>query len=191
MPLTSEQHEQYLRDGYILIRGLIDADTLEQIDARFHSLAMGTASPPEDMVIMKDVAYATGDARPETPLHAIMVPRNRVQTIPADADRRTLVRITRRRGHARLPVYESNHRQIIGVVRVDELLRSEDWKTVSQRLQPVIRLRPHDTVASAMIRLQRAGHGLAVVTDPGGRLLGVVALKDLLAEVVGEFPSED
>lgn len=126
----------------------------------------------------------------ETPLHAVMVPRNRVQTIAADADRRTLIRITRRRGHAVLPVHEAHHRQVVGLVKVDELLQSDDWKTVSDRLHPVMRLRPHDTVASAMIQLQRAGRSLAVITDPGGRLLGVVALKDLLAQVVGELHTE-
>jgi len=69
--LTTEDHEHYLAEGYILVRGLIDADTLERIDARFHALVAGTVAPPKAMVIMKDVAYASGDVEPETPLHAI------------------------------------------------------------------------------------------------------------------------
>ncbi|MGB2986928.1 MAG: CNNM domain-containing protein [Phycisphaerae bacterium] len=122
----------------------------------------------------------------ETPLHAVMVPRNRVTAVAANADRRELVRVARRTGHARFPVYEPDRRHIIGLIKVDELLPSSNWQTVGERLRPATTMSPHETVATAITRLQRAGRGMAVVTDHGGQMLGVVTLKDLLSEVVGE-----
>ncbi|UCC30316.1 MAG: DUF21 domain-containing protein [Phycisphaerales bacterium] len=123
----------------------------------------------------------------ETPLHAVMVPRNRVVVIGADVDRRGLMRMARRTGHAQLPVYESNQRHIIGLIKVDRLLQSDGWQRVGECLEPPLALSPHETVGRAITRLKRAGRGMAVVTDHGGQMLGIVTLKDLLKEVVGEL----
>jgi CBS domain containing-hemolysin-like protein len=126
----------------------------------------------------------------ETPLHTVMVPRNRVTTVRADTDRRGLVRVARRTGHAQLPVFESRPRHIAGVIKVDRLLQSEDWRSVVEHLEPPLDLNPHDTVAAAITRLQRAGRSMAIITGHGGQMLGIVTLKDLLREVIGEVAME-
>ena len=46
MPLAPEQRDGYFRDGYLLVRGLIDADTLDRIDTRFLALASGEIPAP-------------------------------------------------------------------------------------------------------------------------------------------------
>ena len=124
----------------------------------------------------------------ETRLYSVMVPRNRVTVIAADATRASLLRVVRRTPYARLPVFESNPRRIIGLVKVDELLRSDGWEKVGERLRPALMLRPHETVAEAITRLQRAGRGMAVVADQSAQMLGIVTLKDLISEVVGGLP---
>ena len=55
--LTGEDRERYWRDGYVLLRGLIDKETLERIDARFLALVTGEATASEGMVLMKDVHF--------------------------------------------------------------------------------------------------------------------------------------
>jgi CBS domain containing-hemolysin-like protein len=52
---------------------------------------------------------------------------------------------------------------------------------------PVLQLRPFETVANAMARMQRIQKEMAIVTGFGGGLLGMVTLRDLLDEVVGEI----
>lgn len=123
----------------------------------------------------------------ETPLHAVMVPRNRVRIIRADTDRRGFIRVARRTGHAQLPVFESRPWHIVGLIKVDQLLQSDDWRTVSDRLQSPLNLSPHETVAAGITRLQRAGRSMAIITGHGGQMLGLVTLKDLLREVIGEL----
>lgn len=122
----------------------------------------------------------------EQQLHSVMVPRNRVVAISAETDRRSLSRVARKTHHARLPVYDRNPRHITGIVKVDELLRSDDWQHVGELLTPAITLSPHATVAATMTHLQHAGQEMAIVADPGGQMLGIVTLRDLLAQVVGE-----
>ncbi len=123
----------------------------------------------------------------ETSVHRVMVPRDRVRVVAAGTDRRGLVRAARRTGHARLPVFDTHPRRIIGVVRVDELLQTENWETVRDRMRSPVTLPPDATVVTAIATLRREGRTLAVVTDRGGQLLGIVTLKDLLGEVVGDL----
>lgn len=126
----------------------------------------------------------------ETPLHQVMVPRNRVRVIAADADRRELLRVARRTEHTRIPVYAKSARHIIGTVKIDQMLLDDDWGTVGERLVPPLLLGPHERVATAMARMRQEGQRLAIVVDRSGHLLGVVAPKDLLRKAIGEIVAE-
>ncbi len=156
----------------------------------------------------------------ETPLHSVMVPRNRVVTIAAGANRRELLRVARRTRYAYLPVFETHRHHIIGAIRVEELLMAEGWSTVGENIAPAVTLNPHDTVASAIAALlagprpvepvssrlktgptggatlrsatrERTGGEMGIVTDRGGQMLGIVALRDLIEAVVGEMAADD
>ncbi|MHC4695982.1 MAG: CNNM domain-containing protein [Planctomycetota bacterium] len=126
----------------------------------------------------------------ETPVHVAMVPRNRVVVIAATADRRELLRLARRTTHTQVPVFDSQRRHIMGLITIDDLVQADDWTTVGDRVERAMTMNPHDMVPSAITRMQQAGCGLAVVADRGGRMLGVVTLRDLLAEVVGELGND-
>ncbi len=123
----------------------------------------------------------------ETPVHAVMVPKDRVIAIAEQADRRELVRAARRTHHARLPVLGATAHHIIGTVDIDALLQTDDWRSVGDRLDSVTNLSPHDTVSHAIARLRASNVRLAIVVDRGGRMLGIVTIQDLLEEVVGEL----
>jgi putative hemolysin len=97
--------------------------------------------------------------------------------------------MARRTPHAYLPVYERSPRYVIGVIRVDELLLDDDWSVVADRIRPVTRFAPRVTVAEAITAMQDAGHPLATVTDHGGRMIGLVTMKDLLEGIVGDSPT--
>lgn len=123
----------------------------------------------------------------ETPIHAVMIPRNRVTTVPTSADRRELLRVARRTTHARVPVLQKRGRHVVGVVYLDALLNDDSWRVVEERLQPAVSISPHETVAAAIAVLQDKGQDMAVVTDRGGQMLGLVTMRDLLEELVGEL----
>lgn len=127
----------------------------------------------------------------ETPVHTVMVSRNRVVTIPASADRKELMRIARRTSHARLPLTDRRATHVVGTIKVDDLLRDSEWSRVSERATPAIFVSPHQSVATTITELRRAGQDLAVVKDLAGRMLGIVTLSDSLAEIVGDLAAED
>ena len=187
-----------------LFRGLGLVWILKRLAGIFNRVAGGgsddgPAGPKRRMAVMLQEALAGGVLSEdqsdlidrvcrlsETPVHAVMIPRNRVVGVAAQTKRRELMRIVRRTRHGRLPVFDRNRRHIIGLIKVDELLQAADWETVGERLRPAMTVGPHQTVAAAITGLQREGQGMAIVTDHAGQMLGVITLKDLLREVVGE-----
>ena len=71
MGLTPVQLNEYARDGFILLKGLISEDDVALWSRRFEDLVLGKVERPEKLVIMKDVLVAKGEVVPASPLHAI------------------------------------------------------------------------------------------------------------------------
>lgn len=63
--------ERYRRDGFVVRRGLLDADVLRRFERRFVDLALGRTPRAAHMVIMQDVMVAKGRVQPESPLHGV------------------------------------------------------------------------------------------------------------------------
>jgi CBS domain containing-hemolysin-like protein len=122
----------------------------------------------------------------ETALREVMIPLRAVTSISESADRSDLIRLARETGYARLPVVGPRRNQVIGMVKIDTLLRDFNWKTVAESVEPVLTLSPTETVLEAITRLRNQRREAAIVTDRGGRMVGMITLRDLLQEIVGE-----
>jgi len=173
-----------LAAGVNRLTGGVDADVIATPRRRIASLLQEALAErdfgEEQSELVERVVQLS-----ETPVHTVMVPRNRVTTIRAAADRKELIRIARRTGHARLPIFDARPGHVVGTISVDDLLRRDDWNSVGTQLQAVLSLRAHVTVATALRSLQESRGDLAIVSDHGGRMLGIVTLTDLLEELVG------
>ena len=120
----------------------------------------------------------------DTPLHVVMTPLNRVVTISTSATRKELLRVAAKTTLSSIPAYEQDRRRVVGLVPIDALIQSDDWETVGDRLGPVLTAGAHQTVASTIAEMRSAGLYVAIVTDRGGRMLGLVSLRGLLARSV-------
>ena len=121
----------------------------------------------------------------ETPLRAVMIPRRRVAVLSDEAERAELIRIARETGYARLPVVSPRDLQPVGMVKIDNLLRRDDWRCVGECLEPALTIESTETVIPAITRMRQERREAAVVTA-AGRMVGLVTLRDLLQEIVGE-----
>ena len=111
--------------------------------------------------------------------------------IAEGANRNELVRMARATTFSRLPVHGANRRKIVGVINVDELLGSDDWRTVGERMEPVLHFGPYDTIATAIAALQRSGRRMAVVREGQGPVMGIVTLRTMLELMVGGLAIDD
>ncbi len=117
----------------------------------------------------------------------VMVPRKRAAIVRADITRADLLRIVRMAHFSRLPVHEGDPRRIVGILNVYRVLMDDQEKPVREYVAPAVFLRSDETVAAALVRLQQAHHVMAIVKDERETCLGLVTIKDLVEEIVGEL----
>ena len=70
-PLTDTMIEDYWRDGFVVVPGLIGADDVAVWDRRFEDIVMKRVEIDDRMLVMKDVTVAKGAIDPKSPLERI------------------------------------------------------------------------------------------------------------------------
>jgi CBS domain containing-hemolysin-like protein len=119
----------------------------------------------------------------------VMVPWNRVIGIPQTISRVGFRALVRRYHVSRLPVLGRSTEDILGVVNVVDVLGQKDGFNIKANLQQPITLFPEQSVRSAITLMQSARQTLAIVVNRQGRPMGLVTMKDLVEELIGELQS--
>jgi len=123
----------------------------------------------------------------EVKLGMVLVPVSRVVMLPADARRDALADRLHETVHSRLPVFDEGQRRVIGVVHVLDLLTAPPDARVRDLMLPPIEFTRDMSVTEALAVLQEAHRRMGIVVDGQGRCIGVVTVKDLVEEIVGEL----
>ncbi|MER5931544.1 hemolysin family protein [Streptomyces sp. NPDC002054] len=121
------------------------------------------------------------------PVTHVLLPRDRLVTVGPSATPHQIEQLTVRTGYSRFPV-RSDAGAFMGYVHVKDVLDLEDReRAVPQRawrrMPTLSATLPLDDALSVM---RRDATHLAQVADPAGRILGLVALEDVLEMLVGE-----
>jgi len=119
----------------------------------------------------------------------VMVPLARAATVPADISREDFLRIARMAHFSRLPVWRGQVGNMVGVVTVFEVLTDAQERPISAHARPTLALPASETVPAALLKLQQAHQFMAIVNDKRGRCVGILTLKDLVEEIVGDLES--
>lgn len=117
----------------------------------------------------------------------VMIPRARAALVAADLPREEFLRIVRMAHFSRLPAYAGDPRKVIGVVNVYDVLTDGERRSIAEHVRPAFVLAPQTNVAAGLLRMQRARQTMAIVQDSAGNCLGILTLKDLVEEVVGDL----
>lgn len=119
---------------------------------------------------------------------AVLVPFGQIVALRADDNINQTEAILRISRVSRLPVYEARDpRKIVGVVHMLDLLTAPGEKRVRDFMRPPIDIGPEARVTDALTLLQNEFRRMAIVNDRRGRCLGIVTVKDLVEEIVGEL----
>ncbi len=124
----------------------------------------------------------------------IMVPRNEVYGVDLDDNDEDILRSIQTSSHTRLPVWREDINNIVGVLHMRSISRVIDGKGLDRRALESEMEEPYFIPESTplhtqLLNFQQRKMRLAVVVDEYGDVLGVVALEDILEEIVGEFTS--
>lgn len=95
-------------------------------------------------------------------------------------------------GHSHFPVYEKTRDEVTGVISLKAIyanLAAGILVKVQDLVVPPLFVAGTQTVAALLETFKRTGRHVALVTDEGGSIVGLVTLIDLMEAIVGEFPS--
>jgi len=125
----------------------------------------------------------------------IMVPRNEVSGIDLNADWNEIIDILKHSLHTRLPVYEEDINQIVGIIHIRNVLHllAHDEFTREALLKEVRDpyFIPEATpLNTQLLNFQRQERRIGLVVDEYGDIQGMVTLEDILEEIVGEFTTD-
>jgi CBS domain containing-hemolysin-like protein len=123
----------------------------------------------------------------------VLLPLDDIVTVPVHVTPRALELESSRTGFSRFPV-EDEDGVLSGYLHLKDVLRTDDEAlnepTASDLVRPLPSVDVGDPLRGVLSTLQRTGAHLALVTDGGGEVLGLVALEDVLEELVGEITDE-
>ncbi|NUS17590.1 MAG: HlyC/CorC family transporter [Streptomyces sp.] len=122
------------------------------------------------------------------PVTEVLLTPDELVTVAPTATAREVEALTVRTGYSRFPVAAESGPGYLGYLHVKDVLDLEDQdRPVPRRLwRPITTLRADLPLDDALTSMRRAASHLAAVADTGGRVLGLVALEDVLEMLVGE-----
>ncbi len=124
----------------------------------------------------------------ESTVYEAMTPRTEISAVSINAKLEDVLHTFIDSGHSKLPVYQKNIDNIVGVVFLYDLFTSPE------RLQDVIKEVLHvpasKPVMDVMAEFKTAHHALAIVLDEHGGTAGIITAEDIFEELFGEFEDE-
>jgi len=186
-----------LYDGFVRrLAGIVETSPEEQqeekqeeflTDLEQHRME-GTVDEEEQQMIEKVLELSDHTA------DQIMTPRTDIVAIEVNSDLQTVLKTITDAGHTRVPVYESNIDNIVGLIYAKDLLSEIGKNPADFKLRDKMRQAyfvPETKQLRALLHeFQNQKLHIAVVLDEYGGTAGIVTLEDILEELVGEITDE-
>ena len=148
----------------------------------------GLLDSSEERVLVGALTFEERDAR------SVLLANERLETLPVTVTPAEVEQSAARTGFSRFPVRGDDDRTLIGYLHLKDALEIKDV----HRNRPIARgwIRPLPEVQlssplrAVLATMQRSGAHMAQAVDDAGEARGVVALEDVLEEIVGEVRDE-
>ena len=161
---------------------------------------------PEELSMLVSEAHEAGEIRPyagrilanvfrvsRIRVRDVMIPRERVFAIEQRIAPDALLDALRESAYTRIPVYDRELDRIVGILHTKDLFHVYAEKSaviLADAIRPGVDIRPDLPLMDALRGFRRGRKHLAIVRDPGGPVLGVCTLEDILEQIVGEIEDE-
>lgn len=149
----------------------------------------GVLEPPEREMLESVFDFG------ELLVRQVMIPRTEVVAIEADTKLNDIISMVTQYTFTKLPVYETDLDQIVGILHVKDVLRvmnQPDCQEITAREVARETLYIPETlpVNDLLHQFRHHRQHIAIVLDEYGGTAGLVTLEDLLEEIVGEVSDQ-
>lgn len=122
-----------------------------------------------------------------------LVPRDKMAALELSMPPDKVLEAVRNGAHTRMPVYEGEIDNIVGIVNTKDLFFLFSLKGVvilQDALYPPLFLKADESMANALRLFRRARRPMALVRGAEERIIGLITLEDVLEEIVGDIEDE-
>jgi len=124
----------------------------------------------------------------------VMVPHNEIVGLDLDSDPAEIERIIANAEHTRLPVFQDDIDQMVGILHLRKLANlsqvSFDKASIKRLLDEPYFVPEGTPLSTQLVQFQRRRERIALVVDEYGDIQGIITLEDILEEIVGEFTTD-
>jgi len=125
----------------------------------------------------------------------VMTPRLDITAVSRDSTVEEAIQACISNDHVRVPVYEGNLDNIIGIVNVRDLVRehqySEGGSNLDDVVQPTLHVPESKNVDDLLAEMQENRLQMVIVLDEFGSTEGIITLEDMVEEIVGDILEGD
>ncbi|MBQ8740593.1 MAG: HlyC/CorC family transporter [Clostridia bacterium] len=122
----------------------------------------------------------------------ILTHRVDLEALPVDSKKSEIAQMFTRTRFSRIPVYEENIDNIIGVIHQKDFYVGSGVTTAAIKdiISPVLFVHQSEMADDLLKKLQKEKSHIAVVVDEYGGTLGIVTMEDILEQLVGDIWDE-
>lgn len=122
----------------------------------------------------------------------VMTPRIDVFAIQKSTPFKTLINLISKNGYSRIPVYDKNIDDIIGILHIKDLFQYIEYEQLEWNflLKKPYFIPENKKIDNLLADFKKSKMHLAIVVDEYGGTSGIVSLEDVIEEIVGEINDE-
>ena len=122
----------------------------------------------------------------------ILTSRVDMISIPKEIKMESVRKVFKENKFSRIPVYEKNIDNIIGVIHEKDFYDALDEKkeSIDSIIKPILYVTSNTKISKVLKKFQYFKNHIAVVIDEFGGTMGILTLEDVLEELVGEIWDE-
>ncbi|MEM7103164.1 MAG: gliding motility-associated protein GldE [Bacteroidota bacterium] len=162
--------------------------SMEEIDKAIDLTVKDTQDAQQEAALLKSIVQFGN-------VSVQQIMRSRVDVVAVENDVRftELLALVRKSAYSRIPVYEDNFDNVIGILYAKDLLEHVD-KTDQFKWQKLVRpsyfVPETKKIDDLLENFQEKRTHMAIVVDEYGGTSGIVTLEDILEEIIGEIKDE-
>lgn len=132
----------------------------------------------------------------DTTVYEVMVPRTEINCLETNDTIDDLISLVIETGHTRIPIYEENIDNIIGVIHSKDLFKiiqdgyDKEQMTLSNITREIPIVPENKPISKMLNEFINNKVQMALVADEHGGIAGLVTIEDLLEEIFGEIWDE-
>ena len=125
----------------------------------------------------------------------IMIPRADIGAVEINDSFEKVLEVFIKESHSRVPVYEKNLDNVVGMVHIKDLVNFQNQKKIeahflSNLKRDILEIPPSMPVLDLLLKMQLTRLHMGVVIDEYGCTDGLITIEDVIEEITGEIEDE-